>query len=332
MATLIEQGLSEGSVEKARTVIRSTWNLMHSPGAVADKLSKSAAKINAPKGRGYQQIWDLPYLHQYYDDVEMKDLDYTRLVENVIMKIKASTGWRSDDLCGLYLDHSFRWVEGGVYVRVFNAKARQNAWSPPVFLPALHERFRRLCVPTAIRELMERVRPAQGRSHIRTHILSPGGERVQAIPLFCKMRQLKTSPPSLEFAPFASATIGNYFSRAFLENINDGGMSYAERGFKAHSSRHAVASALSDMGVQAASIASLTLNSAATLQSTYILPVDRTWEIPKACVDAQKHLAAKLLVPLVHWASEEEAGRSRKSRKGPGRSRRGCFCSEFVQD
>ena len=85
--------------------------------------------------------------------------------------------------------------------------------------------------------------------------------------------------------------------------------------------RNAVASALAAMGVPAASISALTLNSAATLEQTYIVPVDRDWAIPHACVDAQELLPAKLLLPFVHFDSTTKGKRKAKT----------CGCSKLLQ-
>ena len=49
--------------------------------------------------------------------------------------------------------------------------------------------------------------------------------------------------------------------------------------------------------------ARLTLNSAATLEKSYI---KLTWELPEACIKAEQALPIKLLLPFVHWHSSQD--------------------------
>ena len=64
-----------------------------------------------------------------------------------------------------------------------------------------------------------------------------------------------------------------------------------------------MASALADMGVSSSIISGLTLNSAATLEKTYICQVSRNWTLPLGCIKAQELLTVKLLLPFVHYTS-----------------------------
>ena len=104
--------LGETSTQKYRSVVESTWHLIHDPQVALQKLSKAAAKINVPqkKSVGEQAVWDLPYLHQYLDnaDVPLHKLKYIDLVETTILRLKAALGWRGADLTGLYADRSFK--------------------------------------------------------------------------------------------------------------------------------------------------------------------------------------------------------------------------------
>ena len=122
------------------------------------------------------------------------------------------------------------------------------------------------------------------------------------------------------YKPLRPNTIAKYFDNAFLANVHHRDKPLRDA-FKAHSVRNAVASALAAMGVPAASISALTLNSAATLEQTYIVPVDRDWAIPQACVDAQELLPAKLLLPFVHFDSTTKGKRKAKT----------CGCSKLLQ-
>ena len=127
---------------------------------------------------------------------------------------------------------------------------------------------------------------------------------MQSHPIFSHLSKGK-------YYALAAATIGNYFKRAFLDNVSDGPKSEKlSVGHSQHTSRHAVASALFDFGVPPSSISALTLNSAATLQQTYIIPVFRAYSIPEECINKQKHLHLKLLIPYVHWHTSTKEGES----------------------
>ena len=50
----------EGAVEKASTVVKSTWALLEDPCVLIKKIAKAASKLNGPKAKGkYQDIWDI---------------------------------------------------------------------------------------------------------------------------------------------------------------------------------------------------------------------------------------------------------------------------------
>ena len=118
-------------------------------------------------------------------------------------------------------------------------------------------------------------------------------------------------------AALAAATIARYFKDYFLANVDDGDAKLAAK-FGAHQSRHAVASALNDMGVPASDISKLTLNSPQTLQGTYIIKVARDWSVPQTCCDKQPSLSVKLLLPYIHFVSSSKSAENE------------CACSEFV--
>lgn len=290
------QGFGEGSTEKATSVVRSTWDLIADPQALVSQLSKAAAKIGKPKSRGISDVWDLADLHHYVWGDNIAALDFKSLNENGILKLKAFTGWRSDDLVGLYQRHSFKWVENppGVYVKHFNAKKKQNAWSGSVYVPKLADKYKSLCLYAWLRLILTKVSGAPD-----VDIRDEKGKACKDKPLLCwsAKNMLK---------PMAAGTVANYFKNCFLANINitDSDKKLADI-YSPHSSRNAVASALHNMGVPTAQIAAHTQNSAATLDATYIRVVARAWDIPNPCVDAHQHLAAKLLVPFVHYTSAQ---------------------------
>jgi hypothetical protein len=128
--------LGEGSTQKYRSVVESTWHLIHNPQVALQKLSKAAAKLNVPRSKGADDnaVWDLPYLHWYLDnaDVPLRKLKYIELVRTTILRLKAALGWRGADLAGLYEDHSFKFDEPHsgkprvMHVRTFGAKTKKK--------------------------------------------------------------------------------------------------------------------------------------------------------------------------------------------------------------
>ena len=312
MAQLIDdQGNGEGTAGKAKTVVRSTWDLLDNPEAVSDKLVKAAGKINKAKGKAVMSVWDIPYLHQYINEPTSDDSGLRDVVEDTILVVRAVTGWRSADLVGLFsdvgvtfLDAQAGGAQAGVELRLWSTKAYQNKWSPAVFIPRLHTRYSKLCVCAAIERLTKLL---EGRHVQLSSVRSPtdGKTSVSARPLFVfEPSKAAVQRGELELLPLKGTTIGTYFKRAFLQNMTaaDSGTTY-DNLYTAHTARHAVASSLADMGVATSAISTLTLNSTGTLDSTYICPVLREWAVPQVCVRAQQYLSAKLLVPYVHWHS-----------------------------
>ena len=290
-------------------MVRSTWELLHNPAAICAKLSKAAAKINKPKARGKALIWDLPYLHEYIFAPDQREEKLRFIIEDTILVLRASTGWRSGDLAGLYDvgcefvdDPSIR-VQHGVNVRLWDTKARKGAWTPSVFLPKLAPDWKKLCAYSALKTLIAAL---QDRDWPTSPLPAPGQASAKV-----DARRLMVYEPSktqqkagnTALLPLGESTIGTYFKKAFLENMRgDDGEPYANT-FGPHSARHAVASALADMAVPSSVISGLTLNSATTLDKTYICQVTRNWTLPLDCIKAQGLLPVKLLLPFVHYTS-----------------------------
>jgi hypothetical protein len=299
---------TEGTVEKARTVISSTWDLLEQPEAVVSKLSKAAAKINGPKRSVERPIYDISYLFQYCfnadtDFVSSLATDLSAISEHCITLFKGYTGWRSDDLAGVFREHGLikttEHGKDGYSIRSFSNKNRQNEWSNEVFIPRLHNDFASVCLCTAI-DAMIRAQ-AQFTACAPVSIPAPPGSSgsVQATPLFC-FRKSRQQPTLL---PLKAPTIGKYFQRYFLDNVTQDGLSLVKNGYSAHSNRHAVASKLRDMQVPVSTISRLTGNATATLEKSYYRAISREWEIPQACCDNEKFLSIKLLLPFVHHHS-----------------------------
>ena len=305
---------SEGTMEKAKTVVRSTWDLIHNPAAITDKLTKAAAKINQPKRKATGATWDISYLHEYLHDDEPDDdhddLKLATLVEKTILRLRSQAGWRSGDLCGL-LDCGLTWLdtagEGaaahGVQVRLYDTKMYKKAWTPVVFFPHLSDKYSQLCVYRTLKLLLKMVNSIDVKS---ISVPSPAdpSKQVQAKPLmlYAPSKAAAKRGETLH-KPLSESTIATYFKKAFLANMTSTGGKKFDTLYKPHSVRHAVASRLALMGVPTAKISTLTLNSAETLEKTYILAVDLEWSVPEDCVAGQALLPAKLLLPYVHYVS-----------------------------
>ena len=145
-------------------MVRSTWELLHNPAAICAKLSKAAAKINKPKARGNALIWDLAYLHEYIFTPDQREEKLRFVIEDTILLLRASTGWRSGDLTGLYdvgcdfVDDPSLQVQHGVNVRLWDTKACKGAWTAPVFLPKLAQGWEKLCAYSALKTLIAALR------------------------------------------------------------------------------------------------------------------------------------------------------------------------------
>lgn len=321
---------SEGTTEKAKTVVRSTWSLIHDAAARTDKLTKAAAKINQPKRKAKGSTWDISYLHEYLhagepiDDDE--DIKLITLVERTILRLRAQAGWRSGDLCGL-LDCGLTWLDTpgagaathGVLVRLFGTKMYKKAWTPPVFFPRLADKYSQLCVYRTLKMLLSVVNSVTVEA-ISVPSPADASKQVQAKPLmvFAPSKAGAKRGERLH-KPLAENTVAAYFRKAFLANVSGAGGKMFSELYKPHTARHAVASRLALMGVPAAKISTVTLNSAETLEKTYILAVDLEWPVPETCVAGQALLPAKILLPYVHYASTE------------GKSGAACDCAKLLQ-
>jgi hypothetical protein len=317
---LIRKGNGEASIQKAVSVVKHTWELMYDTEARLHKMSQAASKINNPKSRAYQMIWDIPYLHQFVHELPVPAHKNTiAYMERAIMVIRGLTGWRSADLLGLFAHHSMNFVDDprvsathGVHVSLFDTKSTKNKWTAPVFFPRLHDDYASLCVYRLMRDIQIVV---DDRNVAKIKILERGSSKsALATPLMICQNGSRA-----KFKQMSGGTVRNYFGRAFLDNVQDGDKGKYSASYAAHSCRHAAASALAEMGNIAVSISRLTLNSPAALEQSYIMPVERTWDIPQACVDKQKYLCVKLLVPYVHWHSTQ------------GDSSKKCACDKLVQ-
>ena len=118
----------EGTTEKAATVVSSTWDVIYNPETTLNKIKMAAAKENGAKSKGLASIWNLYYLHEYVHDIDVDGLDNLRdEMQNLIVKFRGATGWRSADLTGVFLEHSITWVDAGENTPNINARESFSA-------------------------------------------------------------------------------------------------------------------------------------------------------------------------------------------------------------
>ena len=301
LATLVLLKLGQGSVEKTATVIRYTWSILEDPAVVCQKLGIVAGKLNRAKCKSTDLVWDLPYLHQYFDSPpgdppSLHPSAFREHTQRAICLLKAATGWRAADLLGIYLEKSFTWMKNPNAVRIRNwgTKVRKGAWSKSVLVKELHPDFHYICTYRALANLRD-LHDAYAADPNAPSIKNVNVQDVQLTPFFTWMKKK-------EMKRLQIGTIANYFTAAFLNNVTDSATGkQLSVDHNQHQARHAVASALNDMGVSPEAISNITLNSPMTLTSTYIVEVERHWELPLSCLANQPSLLGKLLLPYVHW-------------------------------
>lgn len=302
----------EGTIEKVRTVVKSTWDLIENPQLIAYRLQKAAAKLNGAKGSDISQyIWDVQYIWQMVEDQDIDEIGSLRdLTINAVLKLKGTLGWRGADLKGLYFGEGLSFREehsstrSGIWVRHWDAKTRKAKWSEAVFFPKLSKKFKNFCVVRVI-QAMEALLKAEGVNAVQLPHSTKCG-----IPFFVAQvygkHQGKKRTKSL--GEMQADTINAYFRDNFLAAVfDDDGKSKLAATWGPHSARHAVDSALLDYGVPIAQLVPHVGHSEATITSTYKKIVRRHWDLPQECLDRQTFLTAKLLIPHVHWLTTEES-------------------------
>ena len=203
----------------------------------------------------------------------------------------------------------------GWRIRHFGGKTNHNRWSSYVFVPRLRKQYKNICVVYAM-ELI--VRKTASMNLVLMDL--PGFPKQR--PFFMKMVGIPQGKgePCL-FTALSTNSVANKFRDYFLAVVEDtdaGDGTMLSGSFSQHTVRHAVASLLADMEVPAASVAAHLHVTEHTLRANYTVPTRSTWEIPRKCVQRHESLAAKLLVPFVHWHSTS------KGRK--------CACASFCVD
>ena len=306
LATSIDNGAKEGTYEKFTSVIKDTWNVMHDPEALLSKMKRTAAKTNGRKSKGLSHIWNLYYLHSYVLDTDITKLDFRDLTGNLIMKLRMHLGWRSGDLTGIYLDHSFKRTREalsrpGIYIRSWNLKTTKGAWTGWSFVPdiALDGDYKEWSLSNTLDLYISRLGDDGEKVRIE-HNAFAGDAPLDATPLLQYRTSKKGTFP--KFKKLGESTIANYFSEHFLDNVRDEDGRLGAQ-FKAHSCRNAVASLLAAIGVPNVDIAGHMQTSAESLANTYIRPIIDPSEYPQDCIAKHTSMVGKMLVPSVHYLS-----------------------------
>lgn len=300
---MIAAEAKEGTIEKARSVIFDTWQVIQEPTTQYSKIKRTAAKVNGAKSKGIPRVWNLFYLHQYIMDVDITKLDFRDLTCNLIVKLRGYLGWRSADLKGLFVEHSFDWNtkalhHPGVNIRAWNLKTKQGQWSQWTFVPEFAEEFRHMCLARTIRLYLERLGSHGETTSIEASGFSNAAGPAIATPL---LQYYKTKTRT--FKPLAEDTVGNYFKQYFLDNVNRGTKDShpLSEEYKSHSARNAVASLMAAIKVPLANIAAHMLTSPESLQKTYIRAIDDPSRYPTECIEKHTSLVGKMLTPTIHY-------------------------------
>ena len=339
LASKVEHGTKQGSFEGAKTVVSDFWSIVDNPATLINKLKQAAAKLNGGKNKKLSRSWNLFYLHDYVHDIKVDDMDFHELTMNVCVKMRGALGWRSADLTGISIEHSFQWRSApaeqadsapthndGVFIRAWSIKQKQGSWSQSTWVPRLNQQFKDLCMVYAVELLINKIKDFDAAQRPSVEM-----DGQATTPLFCyvkKVRQAAGDDPVPTLFALRENTIANYFKKYFLDQVADAG--YAENNlldanssiklsaqYDAHSCRNAVASLLAAEHVPTVDIAGHMLCSADNLTSTYISPIVDPSDYPAACLAAHSALALKLLVPFIHHKSKDDATNT-------------CKCSELT--
>ena len=340
----MHDGTKEGSFEGAQTVVADFWNIVDDPPTLNKKLKKAAAIVNGAKQKKISRSWNLFYLHDYVHDVSVDEMEFRELTQSVCVKMRGALGWRSADLTGIYIEHSFQWrspqnkqdgtapaCNDGVFVRAWGIKQQQGKFSEYTWVPRLATQFKDLCMVYAVELLIKKVEQYKQAGRAPSLIM----DSQPATPLFCYAKKVRAEPDANAVStlfPLKEGTISNYFKDYFLKQVADPGYDSNNRPgcaaessvklsdqYDSHSCRNAVASlaVLAAANVPTVDIAGHMLCTADNLTSTYISPIVDPSDYPAACLAAHSSLALKLLVPFIHYKTKDETAKT-------------CKCSELT--
>ena len=138
-------------------------------------------------------------------------------------------------------------------------------------------------------------------------------QMVKAIPVFMWLKKVRMKSGNLmqTLQPMRDGTIASRFTKDFLkkQQIEEGGVqkTFADiKNYDAHSCRNAVASLAHAIGIPLADIAAHVNTSNDSLFNTYICSIDDPSEYPHDCIKKTPYIAAKLLVPTVHFITSKD--------------------------
>ena len=259
---------------------------------VIRKLLTAAGKINAPKQKKYNVMWDIHWAFNHVFQHFKAPSKYIEHIEQFIVVFRLLSGWRSADLGGITREGSFKVSNEGVYVRNWNSKVKKRRWSQYSFFPKITDpRYATFCIPSRLQGIMN---ASKGFAFDKIEV--DGGWQT---PLFCK-----AIPDDISGShePLSISTIKQKFKHLLLDSLcMKKGTSLSDQGYGPHSARHANASALLALGVSAKEAAEHQQTSEQSLTSTYAVQVITDWDLRPAEVQKQSHIVSKLLTPFMQW-------------------------------
>ena len=261
------------------------------------KLITAAGKFNKPKSRKYNVMWDLHDGFNYVFTMFDTPRTYKQHVEQFIVVFRLMSGWRSADLAGIFRSNSIERKEDGYFIRNFSSKTRKGKWSEYSFFPRISNKtYKTFCVPSRIDAILKAsknfdVVTVWAGDKWNTPLLT------QAIPSDDgKYSQLSVSSIKQKVRDtFLDVWVPDTTSVKSLHG----------RGYGPHSLRHANASAMKPLGISYADAARHQQTSQQSLEGTYVTQVLSDWEIPLDCVSKHDSIVKKLLIPFVHYHSNE---------------------------
>jgi len=278
---LIDAGLGQSTVQKYASIVAQTIRLATGKnhyGELTQKFLKAAGKINTPKGKKYQTIWDINWGLNFVFKMFSKPKKYIEHVAQFIVVFRLLSGWRSSDLLGITRTNSIKKVEEGYFIRNWGTKTRQNSWSNYSFFPRIkNKNYTTFCIPSRIEALLK------ASDDFKFELLKIDNE--WCAPL---LSQAVPDKHTGLYHALAGNTIKQKVQRLFLDkNVNpsDHGKSLWDQGFRPHSLRHANASALRSLGVSAKDAATHQQTSEQSLENTYTTQVISDWDFPKEVLE-----------------------------------------------
>lgn len=311
VSVLIANGLSQSTVEKYKSVVGQTMELVNgenpSTSILVRKLATSAGKVNKAKvSKCTTGVWDVSSVFDYFHDISHVTTSLKFLIDKIICVGRSVLGWRSSDFNGVYRELGMTRTADGINMRFFDGKKGKNKWSGYTFIPRLADRWKNLCIARMVDLLIHQTKDL---NLVQVDIKDSKGVATKDTPLLISVVPDKASGI---YGPVKDSTVASKFKCALFDHVKDteDGIPWSRK-WDPHSVRNAVASLLSDMDVPVEKIAKHLQTSAPSLSRTYITVVHRNVPLPpSSCFTKQSHLVAKLLVPFVHYKTSSADGSS----------------------